>query len=159
VKKEDTEQLMGFLRAAFPRMEVEQQVLYARLLEKELDVRLVTRAILKGIGEWRYPPSWAELRDYIKVEKRLSEPDTYRTPDLPKQSKMPPWVKQWICARFLFSHFDRERDDRVFAEQEYFSGPGEPMPEGEWATEGEHIKEGEAWHALRVATGVVEEIP
>jgi hypothetical protein len=155
MKKQEAEELMAFLRAAFPRMELETQILYSRLLEREHDADLVSRAILKGVSEWKYPPSFSELKDYIRLERRLAEPEhDIFNERMVSTREMPVWVKRWVCARFLYSRFGRERDMRPFREQSAFSESDDFMPEDEWATEAAAVSTGEAWAALRSGTGV-----
>jgi hypothetical protein len=93
------------------------------------------------------------LRDYIKLERKLAEPDAPR--EVFPKKEMPTWVKRWVCARFLYARFGRERDERPFREQEQFCGPTrEYMPPIEWAEEAKAVSSREAWDAIGSVTGL-----
>lgn len=50
--------------------------------------------------------------------------------------KLPPWVKEWFCARYAYERFGRSQDMRRFVEQQDWADPDlSLMPHGEWAKE------------------------
>lgn len=156
MRKIDADQLMEFLHAAFPNLAIEQIQLYSRLLEREDDVELVSKALLRGIGEWKYPPSYADLKEFIRLEKKASmATESENTSSFPatQPKAMPMWVRRWVCARFLFARFQKDRDQRMFPEQFPYGAPAnvELMPEYEWAEEAAQINLADAWKAIRSA--------
>ena len=158
MKKADADKLMEFLDAAFPKLEVEQIALYSRLLESETDVELVSRAILKLVTTWKHlsPPSYADIKEYIRIEKKLSEPDKpyeHKGP-ISTPKVMPNWVRRFVCARFLYARFGREPDWRDFPEQHPYGAPAgiELMPEDEWTEEAATVNLTDAWRAIRSVT-------
>ena len=63
---EEMQTLVGFLRGAFPRLTEEQIDLYSEMLVTE-DAQDASTAILEGIGFWKFPPSWAEIKENIRA--------------------------------------------------------------------------------------------
>jgi hypothetical protein len=149
MKRDDVDQLMAFLHAAFPRLQVEQIQLYSRLLEQESNTDAASRAILRGVKTWKFAPSYADLHEMIKAEKRLDEPDEQRPAPVKFDRTMPNWVRRYVCARFLFSRFGRDQDMRPFPEMRVGFETGEElMPDGEWEAEAATIDLATAWRAL-----------
>lgn len=62
---DDVETLLGWLRAAFPDLALEQAETYSSLLRFE-DVALASQAILDGVHVWRSPPTWTEIKGRIR---------------------------------------------------------------------------------------------
>lgn len=150
MKPLEAEQLVALIHAGFPNMTAEQRALYQRKLEPE-DADLATKAILRGMNVWKYPPSWADLRELILAEKRgvPEAKETYRV------SVMPMFVRRFVCARFLYTRFDREKDLRPFLEQFPMGPPPgiDLMPEDEWVEEAATVNIAEAWRAIRSTGG------
>ncbi len=63
-----------------------------------LDAAITSRAVGRARNELKYRPSVAELREFVQIERRLSESEEarYVLPDRPEQ---PDWVKRWERAR------------------------------------------------------------
>lgn len=101
---EEVETLMGFLRGAFPMMKEEQAETYAAMLALEDDTEAVSKAILDGVNEWKFPPTWAEIKERVRVKRKGAIP---RDPAPPQAQPtvedlmIPSWVKQWTYARFV----------------------------------------------------------
>lgn len=76
-----------------------------------LDAALTTLAVASAVQKLKYRPSIAELREFIQIERRLSEADEahYILPDAPAKPK---WVERWERARAV-------RDTRPFPEQQH----------------------------------------
>lgn len=160
MKPSESVELVSFLRAAFPAINDEQEKVYARLLEKEPDAQAASDAILGGVKTWNpggfgnFTPSYAQIREAIRIEKeqaRLAQP---RPPE-PKGGPMSFWVRRWTCARFLFPRFGRDQDMRPFPQQFPHGAPPdiELMPEDEWAEEANTIDMTEAWKTIRANIG------
>jgi hypothetical protein len=146
--------LMGFLEGAFPRLTEEQKEMYGAMLMME-DAEKASMAILTGVNDWKFPPSWAEIKERIRSLER-------RPGDSPREQQeiqeerfdrvLLPWVKQWTYARTV------AKDMRPFREsypRDYMDG-NEPaagwMPTNLYAKEAELITDKQAMAA--VAGGV-----
>lgn len=88
-----------------------------------LDADLTTRAVLRAVNELEFYPKVSVLREFVRIEKRLSEPDgpIERALAETPSKLMPAWVRGWTVSRV------RHRDFRVWPEQRPFLD-GEPMP-------------------------------
>lgn len=119
-----------------------------------LDAEQATQAVLLGIRAWKFFPSWSDfLQIYAGLSKLgESERETERIVDLASRrpvKEIPFWVKRWACARMLYARFDKERDERRFAEQVEFSDPtAEAMPDDAWVNEAKTISSAEAWSSV-----------
>jgi hypothetical protein len=83
------------------------------------------------------------LREYVRAERaRLRA--TLPPKQEPQLVPYPFWVKRWICARMLYSRFDREQDMRRLPEQgDYGDLTQELMPEQEWVEEANRLDDKE----------------
>jgi len=105
---DEKETLLGFLKGAFPRLTPEQIELYDAMLMME-DAEDASKAILSGINDWKFPPSWAEIVERIRPLRKA------RAGAVPREEEpiegevrgevvsriVPPWVKQWVYARHV----------------------------------------------------------
>lgn len=126
----------------------DQMSTYAQDIE-DMDAEITTSAVLRAVKEVQYRPSVAELREFVRAERRrlqaLVEPK-----QAPKGAPIPSWVRRWICARMLYSKFGKEKDMRRFAEQGDWGDLTQPlMPEGAWEEEARRLSESEVSNALR----------
>lgn len=95
---------------------------YAKGIEP-MDALLTTQAVLRAQREVKYRPSVAELREFVAIERRLSERDEpMERRTLPPGGKCPPWVLGWCIARY------RYKDMRVWAEQDPHGHAKDLMP-------------------------------
>lgn len=107
---------------------------YARSIQ-DMDAELTTHAIAQAAKEITYRPSIAELREYVRAERRRLLP-AYVPPDTSYTSEVPLWVKRWMCARMLYPMFGKERDLRRFREQgDHGNLTQEMMPDDAWLDE------------------------
>lgn len=88
--------------------EVERLDAYARAIES-MDAEITTLAVARAVREVKYRPSVAELLEYCRIERRLSEPDEARLMPVDKPP-LPSWVQRWQRAR-------KAGDLRFFPEQ------------------------------------------
>ena len=78
--------------------EVERMEAYVAAIGS-YDAALATAAVLRAQKVLRYRPSVAELREFIGVEKRLSEPDEEWRRQPVEPPPRPAWVPRWERAR------------------------------------------------------------
>ena len=120
---------------------------YAKGIES-MDALLTTQAVLRAQREVKYRPSVAELREFVSIERRLSEkdePQERRT--LPPGGKCPAWVMGWCVARYRYG------DMRVWAEQDPQGLSGNLMPGDArvtYMTEGSSLSIGQVFQAMGV---------
>jgi len=107
---EEVEALVGFLKGAFPGLSEEQVGMYSEMLAWE-DAELASKAILKGVNEWKFPPKWAEIKEYIRAG--APRQSTRVVEEAIIDATIPFWVRQWIYARFVV----KPPDLRPFREQ------------------------------------------
>ena len=62
-----------------------------------LDAAVTSRAVARARNELKYRPSVAELREFVQIERRLSESEEARYV-LPEKEQ-PEWVNRWERAR------------------------------------------------------------
>lgn len=107
---------------------------YASAIQ-DMSAELTTSALAQAAREIAYPPSIAELREYVRIERVRRAPVV--SPAEPAQgAPLPFWVKRWICARMLYERFSKPRDLRRFREQgDHGDLTQELMPEDAWVTE------------------------
>jgi hypothetical protein len=113
---DEKETLMGFLRGAFPRLTTEQEETYGAMLMSE-DVENASKAILTGVNDWKYPPSWAEIKERIRSLDRRpgavpKEAPPQEVPEEIADYRIPEWGREWIYARY----FRDPPDSRPFRE-------------------------------------------
>lgn len=143
--------IMRMIISAWPQakeLDKEEIDLYAHAIQ-DMDAELTTHTVLKAQKETRYRPTVAELRERVRAEKRALAPEV--TPfSEPEGRPLPLWVKRWVCARMLYSKWDKERDMRRFPEQGDFGDlTQEKMPEGAWVEEAESLGEMEVNEAFK----------
>lgn len=113
---------------------------YARAIE-DLDMEITVSAVDKAAKDMAYRPKISELRELVRLERRRLSP-VVAPPDEPKTTPAPSWVKRWICARYLYDKFGKERDMRRFPQQaDYGDLTQEVMPEGAWEEEARRLDE------------------
>ena len=102
---------------------------------QDLPAELTTSAVARAAKEIAYPPSIAELREYVRLERVRRAPQV--KPLEPSDgAPIPLWVKRWICARMLYERFNKPRDERRFSEQGDYGDPTrELMPDEAWVEE------------------------
>ena len=82
-----------------------------------LDYQTALNTATMGSVTWRSFPSWAEFREMYRAQQKLHEPTGEQRmdlPKLPKETKIPLWVRRWTCARYLFERFGKDQDLRWF---------------------------------------------
>lgn len=108
--------LIGFLKGAFPRITPEQEETYSAMLMME-EAESASKAILQGVNEWKFPPSWAEVKERIRaLERRPGATPREAPPQEERESiedyRIPEWGREWIYARY----FKDPPDTRPFRE-------------------------------------------
>lgn len=83
---------------------------------QDMPAELTTSAVARAAKEIAYPPSIAELREYVRME-RVRRAPVVAAPEPSVGQPLPFWVKRWICARMLYERFGKPRDLRRFPEQ------------------------------------------
>jgi len=131
---DDCQTLIGFLRSAFPRLTEEQIDFYSEMLVTQ-NAADASTAILEGVGFWKYPPSWAEIKENIKAVRARRPHVEHEEIVYPHDSEMPAWVKRWLYARFVAS----PPDLRVFREQAGI--PEGKEPKQGWMPEDAYVEE------------------
>jgi hypothetical protein len=118
-----------------------------------LDAAAATKAVILAQRELARRPSIADLRQFYSAV-RASEASSRPQHDAAAgHGKLPGWVKRWVCARYLFTHFRREQDMRRFPEQDGHVDPtSDPMPPHEWGQEAERITDAQALTAILSGT-------
>ena len=80
-----------------PAWEADRLSAYVAAIEP-LDAAITTRAVGRAVNELKYRPSIAELREFVRIERALSEPEESRFV-LPDKPPKPLWVDRWERAR------------------------------------------------------------
>jgi hypothetical protein len=110
-----------------------------------LDAELAVQAVALAHGELDARPTVQDMRDYVRAAR------IRRDQTLERHSEMPGWVREWVCARYLYGRFHRSQDMRPFREQ-IGNLPVPPdvelMTDGAWTTEAETIGDAEALREL-----------
>jgi hypothetical protein len=117
----------------------------------EMEPDLAVEAVGLASKELQHRPSIAEMHSFVRLaraHRRLSEPDP--PPEKLSRSKIPLWVKRWVCARMLYEHMHRPQDMRPFPEQSGYDYPPdvEMMPPDEWVEEAGRITDAKALAAI-----------
>ena len=124
MKPEEAVDIVAMIAANWPsnNWSVASLEAYARGIEG-WDAAAATNAVLRAVQDCEFYPKVAVLREFYRIEKRLSEPDLpieRALADTPSRL-MPAWCKGWVVSRV------RHNDMRVWPEQrEHLDG--EPMP-------------------------------
>lgn len=128
MKREEALDIVGMLAAHWPsnNWSVASIEAYARAIEP-LDADVTTRAVLRAVQECEFYPRVSVLREFVRIEKRLSEPDgpIERMLNEKPSGLVPAWVKGWCCARY------KHGDMRTWAEQDPEALPRDLMPSDE----------------------------
>lgn len=124
MKRDEALDIVGMLMANWPgsHWSHASAEAYTNAIEP-LDADITTRAVLRAVNEMEFYPKVSVLREFVRIEKRMSEKDDpieRSLRDTPSQL-MPAWVRGWCVSRV------RHRDFRVWPEQREFL-EGEPMP-------------------------------
>lgn len=119
------------------------------------DADLAVHAVALAHKNMSFRPAFADLLkfyNHLKREADQKERDAQPRPGpYYVRSKMPEWVREWICARFLYARFGRPQDMRRFPQMGDWGDHDVPlMPPGEWAREAEHVTEKDAWKAIGI---------
>lgn len=79
---------------------------YARAIEP-LDADIAMRAVLRAVQELEFYPRVSVLREFVRIEKRLSEPEPIgrMLNNIPSQI-MPAWVRGYVVARVRYQDLD-----------------------------------------------------
>jgi len=102
---------------------------------QDLDAELATSAVIHAAKEMDFAPRLAAFREYVRIERRRLAPAVEPLPPVTGRP-IPQWVKRWMCARYLYASFGKERDMRRFPEQADFGDlTKELMPEEAWLDE------------------------
>lgn len=115
-----------------------------------LDAAVTVRALSHAVQKLKYRPSVAELREFVQIERRLSD-DQVLEYILPEKPFRPDWVHRWYRARAA-------GDWRPFPEQlnaldvlarqspehyRVYAPPEAPLTDPEfWIQEGEYLPTG-----------------
>jgi hypothetical protein len=100
------------------------------------------------VNEWKFPPTWADIKERIRsIERRPGAKPTEAPPQpeplAPEDLLIPEWVKRWVYARFVL----KPADLRPFRESypEDVRRGNEPtagwMPSGQYAEEAKLISD------------------
>ena len=114
---------------------------------QDMPAELTTSAVARAAKEIAYPPSIAELREYVRME-RVRRAPVVAAPEPSVGQPLPFWVKRWICARMLYERFGKPRDLRRFPEQgDAGDLTQELMPGDAWIEEANSMDE-EGFHKV-----------
>ena len=142
--RDDSLTIVRLILSGWPQarqLDEEEIDLYARSIQ-DMDAELTTSTVLKAVKELPYRPAVAELRERVRTERRRLAPEV--APVVREPTKIPLWVKRWICARMLYARFNKPRDMRRFPEQGDIGDlTQEVMPEDEWLKEANSIDDAE----------------
>lgn len=123
---------------------------YASAIQ-DMPAALTTTALSQAAREIAYPPSIAELREFVRIERVRRAPTV--DPVVPEKGDLPLWVKRWICARMLYERFGKPRDMRRFREQgDHGDLTQEMMPDDAWLQEANTLDDESAEKAFRQMT-------
>lgn len=130
----------------------EQISMYARGIQ-HLEAGIATRAVERAQRTMTHRPTVADMTGICRsmaVNATTISPSRGYEPLPAKPTKMPGWVREWICARYLYASFGREQDMRRFTEMQDWGDPNMSlMPPGAWANEAASLSDGRAWSAFR----------
>lgn len=151
MKENEAVDILAMLRAATGGKPDQASDDFWVIALQNLDADIASQAVLAGIRDWKWFPSWAEFGEAYRAQQKLREPVGEQRADLPKPTKIPLWIRRWAAARFLYMRFGRDQDMRPFPEQREFVNPltKEWMPEDEWVKEAEKVTDRDVWGAIR----------
>lgn len=155
--REQATEVTGLIRAATGGQVDEQKISFFEAALTGLDYESSLAAATMGTVVWRFFPSWAEFKEIYRAQERLKEPTGEQRLDLPpiaRGKQIPTWVRRWIAARFLYARFGKDRDTRIFPEQDQYGSVAnaEYMPPDAWVEEAAQIADTEVWAAISSAS-------
>jgi hypothetical protein len=113
-----------------------------------LDAELAVQAVALAHGELDARPTVQDMRDYVRAARIQRDQQQHVSRH---EGRMPGWVREWVCARYLHGRFNRPQDMRPFRQQ-VGGGPVPPdvelMPDGAWAAEAATVGDAEALREL-----------
>jgi hypothetical protein len=116
---------------------------------QHLDGQIAVASVARASRELKYAPKISEFLEVYRAERATLRAAMIDPPD-PQSRPMEPWVREWMCARYLYANFGRERDMRRFPEQGEFGDlTQELMPEGAWRKEAESLGDDELLRVFR----------
>jgi hypothetical protein len=152
---DDMETLVGFLKGAFPKLTEDQVELYSAMLMSE-DAALASRAILDGIKEWKFPPTWAEIHERIAALKRAAAPVPANPISVDVEDyQIPRWVRRWCYARYLL----KPPDLRLFQESYPLQWAKGDTPVEGWMPPDEYAREAQQVSDDMVRVAVAQTAP
>lgn len=114
------------------------------------DSPLASEAILKLSERQRERPTLADVRNMVTKIQRDRLPESRAREISAGSQTLPPWVKRWACARYLYARFNRKQDMRRFPEQGEWRNPaGALMPDDEWQAEADQITDMDVLRSVR----------
>lgn len=114
------------------------------------DSPLASEAILKLSERQRDRPTLADVRNMVAKIQRDRIPESRAREIGAGSQTLPPWVKRWACARYLYARFNRKQDMRRFREVGDWADPTIPlMPEDEWRAEADSITDMDVLGVIR----------
>lgn len=124
MKRDEALDIVAMIAANWPSntWSVASMEAYANAIER-YDADIATKAVLRAVQELEFYPKVTVLREFMRIEQHLAEPDgpiERMLNDTPSQI-MPAWVRGYVISRV------RYRDFRVWPEQAR-ELDGEPMP-------------------------------
>ena len=108
---------------------------------QHLDVEVAISTIARASRELKYAPKIAEFHEVYRAERSRLRSHLDPKPE-PQGQPLPLWVRRWMCARYLYAQFGKERDLRRFPEQgDHGDLTQELIPEGAWLEEANALDE------------------
>lgn len=153
--RDDAITLTQWLTNAWPRPEwtpAQIEAFVGALLP--YDAEVATQALATAHRSIDFRPSFAEFFAFYRSAKADAASRQHPPPqESGKKNTLPPWVKEWVCARFLYARFGRDQDMRRFTQQQDWADPDTSlMPPGEWAKEAAAITNRDALRAVQGAS-------
>jgi len=119
---------------------------------QHLDGQIAVATVARAARELTYAPRIKEFLEVYRAERASLRAELVEPPE-PKARPMEQWVREWMCARYLYADFGRARDMRRFAQQGEFGDlTQELMPEGAWAKEAASLDDDGFLKAFRKTT-------
>lgn len=119
---------------------------------QHLDAEIATSTVITSAKELKFPPRIAEFHERYRTERKRLRP-TIDAKAEPDGAPLPLWVRRWMCARYFYAQFGKERDMRRLPEQgDHGDQTQELMPEGAWVEEANAMNDEELMKRWRQAT-------
>ena len=116
---------------------------------QHLEAEIAVSAVARASRDLKYAPKIAEFHEVYRAERSHLRSHLEPTPE-PQGQPIPLWVKRWMCSRYLYAQFGKERDLRRFPEQgDHGDLTHELMPEGAWLDEANTMDENGAMKRWR----------